>query len=313
MSQTIEQSIIQTLTYFSVASFPLTKEELYRHLWRAPQIDQLNLESELSDLVAAGRICEKWGFYFLPNEEKNIEIRRQAVIFNDQKLSKARRAAGFIAWVPFLKAIMVCNSVGREVATRDSDIDLYIIAQSGRLWLVRAFTNSILRLFGLRTYGRKERDRICLSFFVTTEALDLSAYRAVNEDIHFAYWLQQMVPVYDPEEYYAKMLVANTWVGDLLPNRKIKLTAPSLRPGRFGKATKRFFEIAWRGAYGNLVEKQAKEIQRLKLKPFNDRANKADNGIVITDAIIKLHEHDARLRYREEWLKKQNRTYVATT
>ena len=62
-----------------------------------------------------------------------------------------------------------------------------------------------------------------------------------------------------------------------------------------------------------MVEKQAKEMQWLKLKSFEDRANKPDNGIVIKDTIVKLHDHDARIRYREAWLKKQNSTYAVTT
>lgn len=314
MHQALQQSILQTLAYFSVASFPLTKEEILRHLWKGPNVSLTELENELQVLVDGGVITEKWSYYFLLGEEKTIEIRRRAVVFNDQKLKKARRACRLIAWVPFLRAVMVCNSVGREVAVKESDIDLFIVADKGRLWVVRSFTNFILRLFGLRTYNHKGRDRICLSFFIITSELDLAPYRAIAEDIHFAYWLHQMVPIFDPENYYAKILAANIWVDNLLPNRKTAVSNFSLRLGILGTITKRFFEIAWKGPYGDLIEKQGKAIQWMKIKPkVKELAGNSDTNVVINDSIVKLHEHDARLNYREAWLKKQNRIYVAAT
>lgn len=313
MEKALEQSILQTLAYFSTAQFPLTKEEVYRHLWRSPKTSFNEVSGVLEEMVKTGLLGQQWGFYFLPGEVKSIEARRGAVVYNDIKLAKAKRAVRYIRWVPFLKTVLVCNSVGREVATKESDIDFLIITEPKRIWIVRLFTNTILRLFGMRTYGNKHEDRICLSFYIDTERLNLAPYRAVIEDIHFAYWIQQMIPVHDPDNFYERLLKANVWIDEFVPHRK-KTSLLVGETGWFGKVFKRFFEIAWKGAYGDLIEKQAKEMQWMKMRlMIKNNANKPDNAIVITEGILKFHEADTRIAFRESWLSKCATLYDRTS
>lgn len=300
----LSEALLKTIIYFDCSDFPLTEEEAFRYLWnKKGSFDEVR--QMLQTLVLEGELLQKWGLYYLPGREEIIEKRRAAVVYNDQKLKRASSAARFIKAVPFLKAIMVCNSVGREVAKPESDIDLFIVAEKNRIWIVRLFCNLILKLFRLRTSGNHEANRMCLSFFVDTTHINLAPWRAIQEDIHFAYWLHQMVPIYDPENWYEKVLQANTWTDGLLPNRKKTSLHPEMKLGKLGKMVKLFFEKSWRGLYGNLVEGQAKEIQRIKL-PFSvkEKMHLKDNGVVIEDGIIKLHEHDARLAYYETWQKK---------
>lgn len=298
-------AIIKTLAYFDGANFPLTTEELFRYLWQSPSIDRTNVSAALAELVAWGVVATKWGYYFLPGREATIERRRRATVFSDQKLKRARRAAKFIKAVPFLRAVLVANSVGRGVAEAGSDIDFFIIAEKGRIWIVRFFTNLILRMFGLRTYGTKRTDRVCLCFYIDAVHLDLANYRALPEDIHFAYWLQQMAPVYDPDKWYERFLKANHWAAALVPHQKTRTIAPEMRLGWLGKMWRGFFEIAWRGVYGSLIEKQAKDIQMMKIKPaVKAKALQKDNGVVLGEGIIKLHEQDTRLVSHEAWVRR---------
>lgn len=300
----LHDAILKTITYFDCSNFPLTEEETFRYLWnKKGSFDEVR--QALQELVARNTLQTKWGFYFLAGREVVVEQRRAAVVFSDQKIQRAIKAVAFIKAVPFLKAVMVCNSVGREVAKAESDIDLFIIAEKNRIWIVRFFCNLILKLLCLRTSGNHEANRVCLSFFVDTAHINLAPWRAVQEDIHFAYWLHQMVPIYDPDNWYEKVLEANTWTDDFLPNRKKNSLRPLMQLGWFGKCFKLFFEKSWHGLYGNMVEKQTKEIQKIKL-PFSvkEKMRVKDNGVVIEEGIIKLHEHDARQAYHDTWLKK---------
>jgi len=197
MTSALEQSISQTLSYFSLLNFPLTQEELFRYLWFPPRLTFAEFVTQLDVLAGQGRVQTSNGFYFLAGEEKNIEIRRRSTVPSDLKLKKARRAMRLIRAVPFLRAVAITSSVATESAGPESDIDFFIIAEAGRIWIVRFFTNLILRLLGLRIYGDKKKDRICLSFYVDTAHLDLSAWRIAKDDVRFAYLIAGMVPLYD--------------------------------------------------------------------------------------------------------------------
>ena len=225
----LDQSIVKTLTYFDLINFPLMHEELFCYLWTPPRIGHAEFMSTCGETnyeLKAMNYKLGCGYYFLPGRENLIAERQRAAEITDQKLIIARRAVKFIRSVPFLKAIFVCNSVGAAMARAESDIDFFIVSDKNRIWIVRFFTNLILRLFGLRTYGAHQADRICLSFYVDIDHLNLAPWRIADDDIHFAYWLNMMTPVYDPENYYEKFLQANRWVERYLPNLSFRASLP---------------------------------------------------------------------------------------
>ncbi|MBI5729131.1 MAG: hypothetical protein HY983_02740 [Candidatus Magasanikbacteria bacterium] len=305
----LQQSILRTISYFDLAHFPLTKEELWRFLWTS---SAGKAEEFFAVLSGVSFLEEKYGYYFLRGQSADVVERRRAVVPTDQKLEKSRRAARLLRLVPFLRAVFVCNSVGREVAKPESDIDFFIVTETNRLWIARFFANLILRLFGLRTYGKKQRDRVCLSFFVDRAHMDLSPWRVAPDDVHFAYWIVQMIPVYDPEGLYHAFLETNRWLKNFLPNAMISLRATVQSQRR--SVWHRFWETLWCGAYGDLIENQAREIQKSLLsRSVKTKAEQKDHGVVIQPGIVKLHENDTRASYRAAWLNKINeaKSYVS--
>ena len=314
-------SILKTLAYFDLTDYPLTKEELFSWLWQPPVISYadflqfLSLRGAVSDEAISSQgdrhaslaITEKSNYYFLPGREKIVAERQRKFLISEEKLKIAKKAAKKIMSIPFLRAIFVCNSVGARQADEDSDIDFFIVTDIKRVWIVRFFTNLILRLLGLRTYGKKNKNKICLSFFVDTNHLDLAPLRATEQDIHFACWVQQMLPVYDPQNYYAQFLRANSWIKKFIPYMKTETVSASsyaLPNSKIGLVWKKIWEKMWHGAYGDAIEKQAKEIQWLKMKPaIKEKSRHNDNGVVISDAVLKFHENDTRIKYKEDWEK----------
>ena len=73
MRSILEQAILRTLIYFDLASFPLTKEELFSCLWLPPQANQECYLVALSNLVTAGTIAQKFNYYFLSGREEIVE------------------------------------------------------------------------------------------------------------------------------------------------------------------------------------------------------------------------------------------------
>ncbi len=321
MEKAITKSIKKTLTYFDLANFSLTKEELFAYLWLPPEMSYEHFLAELeainssvffsSSLLSqnsATDICkrEKFGFFFFPGHEATIENRRCCLSISELKMKIASRAIGKIRSVPFLKAVFVCNSVGAEQARDDSDIDFFIVGTPKRIWITRFFTNLILRLWGMRTYGAKTKNKICLSFFVDSEHLNLAELRVVDDDIHFAYWLHQMAPLYDPDNWYNKFLQLNDWTDQFLPNIKNFVRGEYVRRAekpKVRKIWKIFWETILRGSRGDWIESQVKRLQIAKMKVgVKEKARQKDGSVVLGDGIIKLHENDLRKEYREKWL-----------
>ncbi len=299
----IKKAILRTLGYFDLSDYPLTATEIKNWLYQSEVVDLNDILPILDEMKSQQKIEEKFSFFYLSGKEKNVENRQRNLVISELKLKKARQAIKFIRCVPFLKAVFVCNTVAAGTAVENSDIDFFIIAGTKRVWLVRFFTNFILRLFGLRTYGDKSSDKICLSFFVDEENLNLEKLKAVDNDIHFAYWITQMVPVYDPNNYWKKFLSANYWLKDYFPNYLYNSVFLNLvERGLVAKFWKKIWEVMWYGAYGDLIEKQAREWQLLKMKlSTKEKAERNDNGVVLKDGVIKLHENDTRKDCAAQW------------
>lgn len=300
----LQQSILKTLSYFDLMNFALTKEELFAYLWEPPQIKYEHFLSSLrkTQVDEAIPFSQKFSYFFLLGREEIVEERRKHLVISELKMKIAERAIKKIRCVPFIRAVLVCNSVGSYNADEESDVDFFIISAPGRVWLVRLFTNLLLRFYGLRTYSDNTKNKICLSFFVASDHLNLSSLRVADDDIHFAYWLHQMVPLYDPQNYYRRFLQANWWTKKYLPNINFLPHVDYLKKiqdTRAGNLWKNIWEQMWTGVYGDLLEKQARAVQYMKMKfSLKEKAEKGDLGVVLSDGIIKLHENDTRENVR---------------
>lgn len=299
----MKKAVLRTLAYFDLNAYPLTATEIKNWLYKYELADFSVLLAILDEMKNQHQLEEKYSYYFLPGREAIVENRRRNLVTSELKLKKARRAAKFIRGVPFLRAIFVCNTVAAGTALASSDIDFFIIAQHDRVWLVRFFTNIILRLFNLRTYGDKNSDKICLSFFVDDYNLNLEKLKAVDTDIHFAYWITQMIPIYDPDNFWKKFVSANYWLKNYFPNLLNNFIFLNLvERGKVARVWKKTWEIMWFGAYGNLLEKQARDWQTLKMKlSIKEKAQLNDNGVVLNDGVVKLHENDTRRDFAKQW------------
>ena len=191
-------SIIKTLAYFDIFNTPLTREELFHWLWEEKTDDYVGFARRLDDLEKQKKINKKSGYYFLPNRTKIINIRQRAVPLIEEKMQIAAAGAKKIRFIPFVETVFVCNTVAGGGVKKESDIDVFIIIKNGRLWLTRFLTTIILSIFNLRRNKKHIANKICLSFYATNDGLDLSKIKIADPDIYLIYWLENLIPVYDP-------------------------------------------------------------------------------------------------------------------
>ena len=308
MDEKLKQSILKTLAYFDVFGYPLTKEEIWKYLVYYGYPDNTDLWITYTDFVCQLQQLEqlhqfqhKDGFYFLSGREENVAIRQRAVKWFEQKMKIAKRAVKKIRWAPFLRAVFVCNTLAGPGLKEESDIDVFIITRRGRIWLVRFLATLVLKFFRLRTFKNKTKDKVCLSFYVTDDNLNLSKI-AIDEDVYLMYWLAQLIPIYDPDNLRSSIQRANQWVKKYLPNAFVPFElSERLRVGnrKISKFVKNLLEKIWGGGYGDLMERQAREAQKARIKMSYKGA-----GVIVNDSMLKFHENDRRAEYRQRWLEK---------
>ena len=107
--------------------------------------------------------------------------------------------------------IAICNSLSMYATHRDSDIDLFIVTKPGMIWFVRFFATITLWIHGVWRKNQDIRENFCLSFFVTTDTIDLQKI-AIDNDIYLYYWIYHMKPIYAQNNTYMKFLEVNSWV-----------------------------------------------------------------------------------------------------
>jgi hypothetical protein len=108
--------------------------------------------------------------------------------------------------------IAVCNSLAFYATHEDSDIDLFIITQEKRLWIVRSLMTLIFFTLGVWRKGSDIREHFCLSFFITKKAMDLRSI-AIEDDIYLLGWIKTLKPILNHNDTYDEFLKANhEWV-----------------------------------------------------------------------------------------------------
>lgn len=312
--ENFHSSIVQTLSYFDIFEYPLTSEELYRFLWNGEKVITytefvIELEKEMSFLSTY--IERKNGYYFLKGKEEYIAKRERKVLYTEEKMRIAERAARKIRFLPFVRAMFVCNQLPVGVHP-ESDIDVFIVVSPGKIWFSRALIAAVLSFFVLRQTNflffqkknKSMKDKICLSFYATDNHLDLSSVQLPNTDIYLAYWLIQLIPVFDPENFYQKIQYENRWVQKYIPHgfKHFHLIERwSVKNTRLAQGWKHVCIFLLQGWLGRKAEGFARAFQRNRL--VFDKA-KTGTHIIVSDNLLKFHENDRREFFRSEWRKR---------
>jgi len=301
-NQKLENAIISTVAFFDIFDYPLTLVEIYKWLYQPDMKYQLyEISQGLDSEALKNRISTKSGFYFLAGREKIIQTRLERYQIAEKKFKIALRTVWFLHTIAFIKMIAVCNNVGYNNGSKESDIDFFIIVRKGRLWLSRLIITLVTTLLGVRRHNKKTVDRVCLSFYISDDHLDLSDIALKPADPYLAYWLATLAPIYN-RGIYSTFIKANDWLGSHLPN----FYFPTLNNRRlikdnsFVRSIKSLDELVWGGFFGDWLEQLAKFIQLKKMrKDFS--GDRGDTRVVINDSMLKFHETDRRSEYRTLW------------
>lgn len=310
MYHTLAHSILDTLSFFDIFSYPLTPTEVRNQLWQAPdEVTSEAVSTTLAQLAAVGLIQESHGLYSLGDVTVAATRRQNALWEVEEKLRPARGVSRWLRFVPFVRAIFICNTVAFGWPRPESDIDVLIVVRHGRLWLTRFLVTTVVSLLGKRRHGRYISNRICLSFYLVDTALNLGKTTLPGGDIYLAYWVAHLHPLFDSGGLARAMHTANPWARANL--RQMPLDDQmhpdgAVQPTRRSQFIQTKGEKILSGRIGNQLETWTRRSQQWKMaRNKNSLQNEPDTRVVISDEMLKFHENDRRALYRAEWEKRR--------
>ena len=248
----IEHAVLEALAYSDIFDFPLRIEELYRYL---------PLPAGLSDLAETlnshNDLFEKCdGYYFLPGRRGSIVLRQEREEASRPAFRRALRFGYFLGALPFIRMVGLTGSLALLNCDRNADIDYFLVAAHGRVWLARAFALLVGRVTAVRG------NTLCPNLIISERVPEWRQH-----DLYSAHEVCQMIPL-SGDAVYSHLRQANSWTNGFLPNAS---GAPPLSP----KAAPRFplaqglGERLFRGKFGDRLE--AWEMNR-KIKRFTRQA-----------------------------------------
>lgn len=311
MENTLTKSILQTLSYFDIFDYPLTREELFQFLWQPPlnlSYSDFILQLEKVMQTELVRKVESIGsYYFLAERSEIIAKRERKVLYTEEKIAIAKRGTNKLRYVPFVQALFVCNQLAVGVK-KNSDIDVFIVVKRGHMWTTRALITTLLSFFLLRRTSGSIADMMCLSFYVTDDNLDLSSICIPAPDVYQAYWNAQLIPLYDPDDFFQKIQEKNTWVKHYLPHTFTKFDISNrarVSDTSFTLVIKKFAQWFLSYSLGSLIERHFRFLQLQKMKLLTKNPTEATNkSVVISDTMLKFHENDRKQYFKDEWEKR---------
>lgn len=287
---------IKTIIWYDMFDFPLTAMELWRFGFFVQPVSFYEVQEVLINLPRG--MSGHGGFYFLHNRDEVVALRQKRYVYADAKIKKANKVVKLFRFIPWLKFVGLVNVYGAHNLKESGDIDLFIITAKNRLWLTRLFSVGIIKLLNLRPQPDDNRDKICLSFFISDVNLDLSRVRIAG-DLYFAY-LAHMVPLYNVEQAFEALMQANQWIVKELPN---------FSPDKI-HAHRRVSSVLSKRAIGLIdwllgyFETLAKAFQlKILAAPLRQLMN-IDTRVMMSDDILKMHTNDRRQETNERYQKK---------
>ena len=280
MASPLENAILEVIVYFDLFSYPLTALEVWRNLGVCAtyaQVDQTLWQS----VWLKARLDFQRGMWSLKpslrDETSSLsDERNRRYRVSKHKIDRARRFARLARFIPWVRTIYACNSLGFLQAKPESDIDLFIVVNKGRIWSARFFSVLLAKLFFGRPTRAHATDGICLSFFAVQGA-HLSKMALPGGDVYYEHWQKNLLPL-------------------------TSLTRPP--PACAGRATLSRRERGWGEGIGRVVERVLRWIQlKILPTPLKALANKG-TSVVLNDEFLKFHDHDRRDYFRKEFARR---------
>lgn len=212
----LDRSILLALAYAGAFPWPLTLIELYERIGEQ-RYALGEIASRVDLMVTNGSVRCEHGFYSFSDVSAGVAWRRVCQQKEcAQKWTRMLYCARRFRAVPYVRMIAASGSLALGNTDADSDWDMFVIAQAGRLYTARAgmllaaWCEGRLRTKRMRTAP----DKFCFNHFIATDCLAIK-----HRSIFVTHALAELVPMYDDLGFLPRLWQANRWISEyrLLP------------------------------------------------------------------------------------------------
>ncbi|MFA5047976.1 MAG: hypothetical protein WC516_02970 [Patescibacteria group bacterium] len=283
----IERELLLLIRFFDQLGYALTCSQILKYLPGRHKTEEV-IETLGGDRLA-NFIDERNGFYFSLGHGDLPEKRLSNYLVGIDKLKRARRMSGILKYFPWIKAIAIYGSLSFYNPRAEGDIDLFIIGASGRLWSARFFVNAFMKLFGLRPTEAKKKNKICPSYWVAEDDMNLQLTYGGSEDYFYRYCgVSSFWFIYDEDKIADKFFSANSWIRRDLPRWQPFDGGATLGDNLGNRIIKKILALA-----ASLLAEKTYQAWQMKILPERYKAiQNKDQRVIIGDKIIKLHDND---------------------
>ena len=241
--------------------------EIWLYLPSSCHLDQF--ESVLQSLLDDSLIFKVGDFYSLQNESTTCERRVKGNERATGLLLTARKVANFLSKFPFVKGVAVSGSLSKHFADELSDIDLFIITASNRLWIAR----SILHLFKKLTFLANRQHYFCMNYFIDEAHLEI-----IEKNIYTATEIVTLMPLQGSQSF-VRFFAANTWTKEFLPNNIMRVSISQDIPLSF---LKKILEIGLNFLGGNKLDTFLMKITAGRWESKKRKGRLNQNGLLMS-------------------------------
>jgi hypothetical protein len=250
-------SILKVLAWFDLFKYPLTAEEILFFLDHKATSEELH--GALAELMEEDIVFRLGNFYSLQQDAWLAKRRMEGNKRAQHLLTVAHRVARLLYHFPFVRAIGISGSLSKTFADERSDIDLFIITSSNRLWIAR----TMMHFFKKFTFLAGRQHWFCMNYYIDEEALQIT-----EKNYFTATELITLMPVCG-NGAVSHFFEANNWAKSYYPNYTDKM--PLYKDNGKGHYLKRMLERLFNNRLGNRLDEYLMKVTTRRWKAKEEK------------------------------------------
>jgi len=268
----IKENILETLAYFDLFDYPLTRAEIY--LFLKSKYDFGLFTDSLQLLLNNGTIHQFDTFYTLKNDHY-VAVRRADGNKKAEELIKiARRVGSLLISFPYVRGIAISGSLSKNYADDESDIDLFIITAKNKLWIAR----TIMHCFKKLTFLVNKEHLFCMNYYIDEQKLEIP-----EKNLYTAIEIATLIPL-QGDTVFEKFYTANAWTRNYLPNKNMRIA--SAKPVK-NNLLKSIAETLFNNTAGNKIDNVLMKITGNRWHKKTEQKKLNNHGIIMAMATGK--------------------------
>lgn len=209
----VKEAVLDMVTYFAVFNMPVSMEHLVNYL--PVRANHLAVGAVVRELIIEKKLQRIGDTYGLRGM-RYVRVDSRA-LEREALLKRARKIGRTIGLLPFVRAVVVVNSVALGNVHEESDIDFLIVTTPGRVFVAKGLLWRISTWLRLIETEQHKAGQISLGMFMTTRGVPLERDIMKENEPHLIYWLLTAVPVYG-RKIWSEILQASPYVKQRTPN-----------------------------------------------------------------------------------------------